>query len=34
VVAAVIAGARDFLDKVWGLPAYYAGQLLIAWSIS
>ncbi len=23
-----------FLDKLWGLPAYYAGQLLIAWSIS
>lgn len=25
--------ARDFLNKLWGLPAYYAGQLLIAWSI-
>jgi uncharacterized membrane protein YhhN len=24
---------RAFLNKLWGLPAYYAGQLLIAWSI-
>ena len=26
--------ARGFVNKLWGLPAYYAGQLLIAWSIS
>lgn len=26
-------GAR-FLNKLWGLPAYYAGQLLIAWSLT
>jgi uncharacterized membrane protein YhhN len=25
---------RSFVNKLWGLPAYYAGQLLIAWSIS
>lgn len=25
---------RAFVNKLWGLPAYYAGQLLIAWSIS
>ena len=35
-----IAVARDkflgasFANKLWGLPAYYAGQLLIAWSLS
>jgi uncharacterized membrane protein YhhN len=21
-------------NKLWGLPAYYAGQLLLAWSIA
>jgi uncharacterized membrane protein YhhN len=26
--------ARGFANKLWGLPAYYAGQLLIAWSTS
>jgi uncharacterized membrane protein YhhN len=25
---------RAFSNKLWGLPAYYAGQLLIAWSIA
>lgn len=25
---------RAFANRLWGLPAYYAGQLLIAWSIS
>jgi uncharacterized membrane protein YhhN len=25
---------RALVNKLWGLPAYYAGQLLIAWSIS
>jgi uncharacterized membrane protein YhhN len=25
--------ARRFTNKLWGLPAYYAGQLLFAWSI-
>lgn len=25
---------RAFANKLWGLPAYYGGQLLIAWSIS
>ena len=25
--------ARTFANKAWGLPAYYAGQLLIAWSL-
>ena len=24
---------RAFVNKAWGLPAYYAGQLFIAWSI-
>lgn len=24
---------RAFANKAWGLPAYYAGQLLIAWSV-
>jgi uncharacterized membrane protein YhhN len=24
---------RSFANKLWGLPAYYAGQLLIAWSM-
>jgi uncharacterized membrane protein YhhN len=26
--------ARRFSNKLWGLPAYYAGQLLFAWSIA
>lgn len=26
--------ARTFTNKLWGLPAYYSGQLLIAWSIA
>jgi uncharacterized membrane protein YhhN len=25
--------AHRFANKLWGLPAYYAGQLLLAWSI-
>jgi uncharacterized membrane protein YhhN len=25
--------ARELANRAWGLPAYYAGQLLIAWSI-
>lgn len=25
--------ARERTNKLWGLPAYYAGQLLIAWSV-
>jgi len=25
--------AKSFANKAWGLPAYYAGQLLIAWSL-
>jgi uncharacterized membrane protein YhhN len=25
--------ARTFRNKLWGLPAYYGGQLLIAWSV-
>ena len=25
--------ARSFANKAWGLPAYYAGQLLIAWAL-
>ena len=25
--------ARDFANKLYGLPAYYAGQLLIAWAV-
>jgi len=25
--------ARAFTNKLWGLPAYYLGQLLIAWAI-
>ncbi len=35
-----LAVARDrfvspgFLNRVWGLPLYYAGQLLIAWSVA
>lgn len=35
-----VAVARDrfvaeaFVNRLWGLPAYYAGQLLIAWSIA
>jgi uncharacterized membrane protein YhhN len=37
--ASDLAVARDkfvepgFTNRVWGLPCYYAGQLLIAWSI-
>lgn len=26
--------AKGFTNRAWGLPAYYAGQLLIAWSIA
>ncbi|MGN6108134.1 MAG: lysoplasmalogenase family protein [Kofleriaceae bacterium] len=26
--------AHELSNKLWGLPAYFAGQLLIAWSIS
>ncbi|HEY1553253.1 MAG TPA: lysoplasmalogenase [Kofleriaceae bacterium] len=26
--------ARGFSNRAWGLPAYYAGQLLIAWSLA
>jgi uncharacterized membrane protein YhhN len=26
--------SRTFTNKLWGLPAYYAGQLLFAWSIA
>ena len=26
--------AHGFANKAWGLPAYYAGQLLIAWSLA
>ena len=26
--------AKSFANKAWGLPAYYAGQLLIAWSLA
>jgi uncharacterized membrane protein YhhN len=26
--------ARSFVNKAWGLPAYYAGQLAIAWSLA
>jgi uncharacterized membrane protein YhhN len=26
--------SRNFTNKLWGLPAYYSGQLLIAWSIA
>jgi uncharacterized membrane protein YhhN len=26
--------ATGFANKLWGLPAYYAGQLLLAWSIA
>ena len=26
--------ARGFVNHAWGLPAYYAGQLLIAWSLA
>jgi uncharacterized membrane protein YhhN len=25
---------RGFVNKAWGLPAYYGGQVLIAWSLS
>jgi uncharacterized membrane protein YhhN len=25
---------KAFANKAWGLPAYYAGQLLIAWSLA
>jgi uncharacterized membrane protein YhhN len=26
--------AEGFVNKAWGLPAYYAGQLLLAWAIA
>jgi len=26
--------ARTFLNKAWGLPTYYAAQLLMAWSVA
>ena len=26
--------AKGFFNKLWGLPAYYGGQCLIAWSVS
>jgi uncharacterized membrane protein YhhN len=26
--------ASGFINKLWGLPAYYAGQLLIAWTLA
>lgn len=26
--------AREFSNRAWGLPAYYSGQLLIAWTVS
>jgi uncharacterized membrane protein YhhN len=26
--------AKTFANKLWGLPTYYAGQLLIAWSMA
>lgn len=26
--------AQSFVNKLWGLPAYFAGQLLIAWSLA
>lgn len=26
--------ARTFLNKAWGLPAYYVAQLLMAWSVA
>jgi uncharacterized membrane protein YhhN len=38
--ASDLAVARDrfvghsFANKLWGLPAYYAGQLLFAWSLA
>jgi uncharacterized membrane protein YhhN len=38
--ASDLAVARDkfvehsFTNRAWGLPAYYAGQLLIAWSVT
>ncbi|MEO7731773.1 MAG: lysoplasmalogenase [Kofleriaceae bacterium] len=38
--ASDVAVARDrfvahrFTNKLWGLPAYYAGQLLFAWSVA
>ena len=25
--------ARTFANKAWGLPLYFSGQLLIAWSL-
>ena len=38
VVAVEQLGARfrvqwTFANRAWGLPCYYAGQLLIAWSL-
>ncbi len=26
--------AKGFANRIWGLPAYFAGQLMIAWSLS
>ena len=26
--------SKDFINRAWGLPLYYAAQLLIAWSIA
>lgn len=26
--------APGFINRLWGLPAYYAGQVLLAWSVS
>jgi len=26
--------AKGFVNRAWGLPVYYAGQLLIAWSLA
>jgi uncharacterized membrane protein YhhN len=26
--------ARSFVNRAWGLPAYYVGQLLLAWSLT
>jgi uncharacterized membrane protein YhhN len=26
--------APSFANRSWGLPSYYAGQLLLAWAIS
>ena len=26
--------ARSFVNRAWGLPAYYAAQLVLAWSVN